>query len=105
MSDIQAIIFFSLCVLLIVITQTIFYLKIKYLKLYNQKEFQGISHLNFPFHKEWWIAALTLAFPIFGKDEIAELNAIRKKVNQGLYIFYLIMIMQIILVGILIKID
>jgi len=83
----------------------IFYLKIKYFKNLRHKEFKGISDLFFPFQLEWWLAGITWAFPIIGKDKDQELNAIRKKANLRLYLLYTTVATQILLVGLLNKIS
>jgi hypothetical protein len=80
-----------------ILIPAIFKMKIKYFVVSRQKESPGI--------REWCITCLTWEFPIIGRDENLELDTIRKKANYRLYYFYLIILLQLILVGILNKIK
>lgn len=95
---------FGLFGLYFIIPPTILIMKIKYYKTLRRKEYNGIADLFAFFSSEWWIAGITLGFPIFGRDEDLKLNAIRKKANTRLYILYLTVITQLTLLGIMDKV-
>ena len=95
----------GLSVLYFIIVPTILIMKIKYYKTLRGKEYNGINELFSLFSSEWWIAGFTLGFPIFGRDEDLKLNTIRKKANRRLYIFYLVVITQLALLGLWLKFD
>jgi hypothetical protein len=85
---------------IIIIPWTIL-MKIKYFKIARQKEFKGTIELFSPFNEEFWIAGITWGFPVLGQDANVELNSLRKKANSRLFLFYLIVLIQILLVGLL----
>jgi len=95
---------FGLFGLYFILSPAILILKIKYYKTSRRKEYNGIADLFSFFSHEWWIAGLTLWFPIFGRDKNLELNTIRKKANARLYILYLTVLAQLTLVGLMGKI-
>jgi len=71
----------------------IFLSKLKYYKVYRNKEIIGLTEIL--------LAAVFLYFPIFGKDTGDELIKLRKKANKRLMIFYGVVLLQIILVIVL----
>jgi hypothetical protein len=82
----------------IIFIPAIFIIKIKYFKISRQKEYHGVEDMLSFFSREWWIAGFTLMFPILFKDRLKELDLIRRKANFRLYFFYLIVLVQLILV-------
>jgi hypothetical protein len=104
MKDTIEIVLFSLFGLWALLIPAIMIMKIKYFKTSRRKEFKGIEELFLFLNSEWWIAGITWAFPIIGKNKNQELNSIRKKANLRLYLLYTTVGTQILLVGLLNKI-
>ena len=103
MKSIIVVFVFGLFAFWIVMIPSIMILKIKYFKRLNRKEYKGTEELFLFLSSEWVIAGLTWAIPIFGRDKDTELIKIRGEVNSRLYLFYSIILIQLILAGVLSK--
>lgn len=105
MKDTIEIALFSLFGPWLLLIPAIMVMKIKYFKTSRQKEFRGTIELFSFLSSEWWYAGLTWAIPTIGRDKNDALNEIRARVNSRLYLFYLIILIQLILVAVLNKIG
>ena len=105
MRNVIEIMAFGLFGLWVILIPSIMIMKIKYFKRLRRKEFKGTADLFAFLSSEWWIAGLTWAFPIFGRDKETELNKIRVKANSRLYILYFVLLTQLTLVGLLNKVG
>ena len=103
MKDAIEIVMFGLFGVWIIVIPSIMIMKIKYFKTLRHKEFRGTTELFSFFSSEFWIAGITWGFPIIGQERNLELNTIRKKANSRLYILYLTVMTQVILVGLIQK--
>ena len=98
MEETIEILLFGLFGFWIILIPMVMIMKIKYYKISRQKEYNGIPDLFAFLTTEFWIAGITIGFPIIGKDKKIELNKIRKKANIRLFRFYGIILIQIFLV-------
>jgi hypothetical protein len=105
MKDTVEIVLFGLFGLWLILIPIIMISKIKYFRTLRQKKFNGTADLFSFLSSEWWIAGLTWGIPIIGCDKSTELNQIKGKANSRLYILYFIILTQLILVGLLSRLE
>jgi hypothetical protein len=101
MNEKLEILLFSLFGIWVILIPMIMILKIKYFKLVRHKEYNGVSDIFHILSSEWWIAGITIPFPIFGKTHQVEVNKVRKMANLRLMGFYSTILVQIVIVGLL----
>ena len=91
--------------LIVILIPMILIMKIKYFRRLRHKEYNGVPDLFAFLSTEFWIAGITMGFPIIGKDKKTELNQIRKKANKRLFGLYGIILIQLVIVIFLYRIE
>lgn len=91
--------------LIVILVPMIWIMKINYFRRLRHKEYYGVANLFAFSSSEFWIAGITLGFPILGKDKKTELNQIRKKANKRLFGLYIIILIQLVIVVFLNRIE